>query len=51
LLSHALLIGLFWAASLRVEPERPSAMARFYLFLWALFYAEFLVLSVYTLLV
>jgi homogentisate phytyltransferase/homogentisate geranylgeranyltransferase len=51
LLSHALLIGLFWAASMRVMPEQPASMARFYLFLWALFYAEFVVLSVYTLLV
>jgi len=49
LVSHALIISLFWVVSARVDVGRNQSIAGFYMFLWALFYAEFVVLSVYEL--
>lgn len=49
LVSHAAIIALFWAVSARVDLGRQRSVAEFYMFLWALFYAEFAVLSVYEL--
>lgn len=49
LLSHAAVIALFWAVSSRVDLERRGSAASFYMFLWALFYVEFGLLSVYEL--
>lgn len=49
LISHLLIIGLFWRASLRVDLSRPASISGFYQFLWTLFYAEFGVLSLYEL--
>lgn len=49
LLSHAAIIALFWAVSARVDVARNQSIAGFYMFLWGLFYAEFVVLSIYEL--
>jgi homogentisate phytyltransferase/homogentisate geranylgeranyltransferase len=49
LVSHALIITLFWAVSARVDLARQRSVSSFYMFLWALFYVEFGVLSVYEL--
>jgi homogentisate phytyltransferase/homogentisate geranylgeranyltransferase len=49
LVSHAVIIALFWAVSVRVDLRRRASVSSFYMFLWALFYAEFAVLSVYEL--
>ncbi|NJN16510.1 MAG: homogentisate phytyltransferase [Oscillochloris sp.] len=47
LLSHALLIGLFWFASLRVDFLSTRSLTHLYTLLWGLFYSEFLVLAMY----
>jgi homogentisate phytyltransferase/homogentisate geranylgeranyltransferase len=47
LVSHALIITIFWAVSARVDLARQRSVSSFYMFLWALFYVEFGVLSVY----
>jgi homogentisate phytyltransferase/homogentisate geranylgeranyltransferase len=49
LLSHLAIVGLFWTVSLRVDLSRQASLSSFYQFLWALFYAEFGVLSLYEL--
>jgi homogentisate phytyltransferase/homogentisate geranylgeranyltransferase len=49
LVSHALIITLFWAVSARVDLGRQRSVSSFYMFLWALFYVEFGVLGVYEL--
>lgn len=49
LLSHAAIITLFWAVSARVDLGQQRSISSFYMFLWALFYVEFAVLSVYEL--
>lgn len=49
LVSHAAIIALFWAVSARVDLGRQRSVSSFYMFLWALFYAEFAVLSIYEL--
>ncbi len=49
LLSHAMIIGLFWFASMRVDLSQKASISSFYMFLWALFYTEFGVLSLYEL--
>ncbi|MBX0328972.1 homogentisate phytyltransferase [Oscillochloris sp. ZM17-4] len=49
LLSHLAIIGLFWLASLRVDLRSQTSISGFYMFLWAIFYAEFGVLSLYEL--
>jgi homogentisate phytyltransferase / homogentisate geranylgeranyltransferase len=49
LVSHALVIALFWAVSARVDLGRSRSIASFYMFLWGMFYTEFVLLSVYEL--
>lgn len=49
LISHAVLIIVFWAMSMRVELQQRRSVASFYMFLWGLFYLEFGVLSMYEL--
>lgn len=46
LLAQVLLLALFWSMSRGVDPAEPAAITRFYMFLWALFYAQYLLLSV-----
>lgn len=46
LLAQLLLLALFWSLSRGVDPTDPAAITRFYMFLWALFYAQYLLLSV-----
>jgi homogentisate phytyltransferase/homogentisate geranylgeranyltransferase len=41
------LLAVFWAVSLRTEPERPRSMFRLYFVLWGLFYAEYGLLALY----
>jgi homogentisate phytyltransferase / homogentisate geranylgeranyltransferase len=43
------LLAAFWLASLRVDPRQQASFARFYLFLWGLFYAQYGVMSLYQL--
>jgi homogentisate phytyltransferase/homogentisate geranylgeranyltransferase len=38
-------LAAFWLLSRQVKPEQPASMMRFYLFLWGLFYLEYLFLS------
>jgi homogentisate phytyltransferase/homogentisate geranylgeranyltransferase len=45
ILAHLAALGVFWAASARIDPTRPPAMARLYRVLWGLFYAEYAILS------
>jgi hypothetical protein len=47
-LIHVAMILLFWTLSLRTNPAQPTSMMRLYLFLWGLFYAEYIFLSLYT---
>ena len=49
LLSHAIMIGLFWSVSSRVDLGQQRSVSSFYMFLWGLFYVEFGVLSIYEL--
>jgi homogentisate phytyltransferase/homogentisate geranylgeranyltransferase len=49
LVSHAVIFAVFWAVSTRVDLGRQRSVSSFYMFLWALFYVEFAVLSVYEL--
>lgn len=50
LIAHALIIGGFWRRSLAIDPERQADVVALYQFLWHMFYAEFLILSMYELL-
>lgn len=47
LAAQAVALGLFWYASARVDPSQKASIARFYMFLWGLFYAQYVILSVY----
>lgn len=49
LVSHAAMIVLFWSVSSRVDLGQQRSVSSFYMFLWALFYVEFGVLSIYEL--
>lgn len=40
--THVLLLGALWLVSLRVDPHERTAVARFYLFVWALFFSEYI---------
>lgn len=44
--AHFLALLFFWRRSLAVRPEDGLSMTRFYLILWGLFYAEYIILSV-----
>lgn len=43
--AHLVALFFFWRASLPVQPANGPSMARFYLTLWGLFYAEYIFLS------
>jgi homogentisate phytyltransferase/homogentisate geranylgeranyltransferase len=45
LVTQGIALALFWLASGRVDLLQPSSMTRFYMFLWGLFYAQYVVLS------
>ena len=47
LVAQGVALGLFWYASARVDPSQKASIARFYMFLWGLFYAQYVILSVY----
>lgn len=47
-LPHLAMLLLFWFFSLRTDPAQPASMTRLYLILWGLFYAEYLLLIVYS---
>lgn len=49
LVSHALIVTAFWVATVRVDLRQNDSVRSFYMFLWALFYTEFGVLSIYAL--
>jgi homogentisate phytyltransferase/homogentisate geranylgeranyltransferase len=44
--SHVILVAAFWTRSRAVDPAEPAGVARFYMFLWTLFYAEYVLLGV-----
>lgn len=46
-LIHGLLMAWFWWNSRKVNPTEPAAITDFYMFLWGLFYAEYILLSLY----
>ncbi|PMP80607.1 MAG: homogentisate phytyltransferase, partial [Chloroflexus aggregans] len=48
-LSHAIVITLFWWASFRVDVSQQQSITNFYMFLWSIFYSEFALLSIYQL--
>jgi homogentisate phytyltransferase/homogentisate geranylgeranyltransferase len=45
LFSHLFIVVIFWLVSRSVDPSEPVAITRFYMFLWFLFYVEYLLLS------
>jgi homogentisate phytyltransferase/homogentisate geranylgeranyltransferase len=45
LIPHLVIITLFWWVSRSVDVTSPPAFTRFYMFLWLLFYAEYILLS------
>jgi homogentisate phytyltransferase/homogentisate geranylgeranyltransferase len=45
LISHLAIIAVFWWVSRSVDVNSPPAFTRFYMFLWSLFYIEYLLLS------
>lgn len=45
LVTQLIALALFWLVSGRVDPARQSSITRFYLFLWGLFYAQYIVMS------
>lgn len=47
LVAQIVALALFWLASGRVDPRQKTSVAHFYMFLWGLFYAQYIVLSVY----
>lgn len=47
LLSHLAVVALFWLISSRVDLTSHAAIKRFYMFIWLLFYTEFVLLSIY----
>jgi homogentisate phytyltransferase/homogentisate geranylgeranyltransferase len=49
--AHLLILAFFWSRSGRVEPAKPASITRFYMFLWSLFYAEYIILGLGAILV
>jgi homogentisate phytyltransferase/homogentisate geranylgeranyltransferase len=45
LIPHLFIILLFWRVSWSVDVTAPAAFTRFYMFLWSLFYAEYILLG------
>lgn len=48
--AHASVLILLWGRSLRTDPAEPVSMMHFYLFLWGLFYTEYVILGLNSLL-
>ncbi len=48
LIPHLAVIALFWWISRSVDVYSPRAFTRFYMFLWSLFYVEYILLSLNT---
>lgn len=48
LISHLIIVALFLSVSRSVDLNDTSAITRFYMFLWSLFYAEYILLSLNT---
>lgn len=44
--AHALALGAVWIAGARVDGEHRPAVVRYYMFIWKLFYLEFLIFPV-----
>lgn len=44
--AHAGLLALMWRISRRIKPGEPASMTRYYLFIWVLFFAEYIVFPV-----
>jgi len=40
--THAGLLGMMWLASLRATPGNRASIARYYLFIWVLFFSEYI---------
>lgn len=47
LIGHVTLIGIFWHTSLTVDLSQQASIAHLYMVLWRIFYAEFVLLSLY----
>jgi len=45
LVAHLIIVGLFWSRSLSVDVTNPEEVTRFYMFLWSLFYVEYIFLA------
>lgn len=45
LITQGTALALFWLASGRVNLRQPGSMTRFYMFLWGLFYGQYIILS------
>jgi homogentisate phytyltransferase/homogentisate geranylgeranyltransferase len=45
LVTHLFIVALFWSRSFSVDPTDPPAVTRFYMFLWSLFYVEYILLA------
>lgn len=43
LVTHAAALAAVWAAGTRVDPDTPATVVRYYMFVWKLFYLEFLI--------
>jgi homogentisate phytyltransferase/homogentisate geranylgeranyltransferase len=48
LFSHLIIVAVFWSVSRTVDPTEPAAITRFYMFLWSLFYVEYLLIGLNT---
>ena len=44
--THLLLLAVFWIFSLRVDLQDKASIARFYQFIWKLFYLEYLIFPI-----
>lgn len=44
--SHALLLGILWWRSFKVDPQNKAEIARFYQFIWKLFFLEYLLFPI-----
>jgi homogentisate phytyltransferase/homogentisate geranylgeranyltransferase len=45
LVAHLVIVVLFWSRSRTVDVTDPAAVTRFYMFLWSLFYVEYILLA------
>lgn len=42
IISHLLLLGIMWAIGIKVDTSKKAAITRYYLFVWVLFYSEYI---------